>query len=110
MSIGVPYRMVYMSCPNDLEPFVEAYKRKQYMIDHTMWVMGTYVNRAVGVAVSQNLHGRKSRIKYFDMPILEKERIEKNSQSEHDEIEGFKVWASVFNAGFDKRMQMRNEE
>ena len=110
MSIGVPYKMVYMSCPNDLKPFVEAYRRKQNILDHSMWMMGAYVHRAVSASVSQAFHGRKSRIKYFEMPMLEKERMEKNIQSEHDEIEGFKVWASVFNAGFEKRMQMRNEE
>lgn len=44
------------------------------MQDEEMWVMGIYVQRAVGVAVDHCLNGRKARSEYFKEPICSKSK------------------------------------
>lgn len=100
-------RTILYSSPNDLQPYVEAYKKRMRMIDNQMWQMGIYVQRAVGVAVAACLAGKKSKAKYFDEPLTviaerEAERDEYYRKiGTTKEIENFKRYVEIFNAQRD---------
>lgn len=97
------------SAPNDLKPYVDAYRRKAQMQDSQMWQMGIYIQRAVGVAVAACLVGKKSKAKYFDEPlstIAEKNEKQEEYYRKHGTekgIEDFKIFAEIFNANFERK-------
>lgn len=60
--------------PNDLEPFVEAYKLKQKEHDEMSWKENIYTMSAVSVAISKAISGKKSKAKYPNKPFSFEER------------------------------------
>ncbi len=48
-----------------------------------MWIMGIYVQRAVGVAVEHCLNGRKATSEYFKEPIFSQTQ-KRDSESEQE--------------------------
>lgn len=81
LAIGVPYELFWTLNPRKLQPFIEAQKQKQKLLDSNMWLMGMYIQSAVTVAVEHNLAGKKAQTKYLEKPLLETKE-----QSEREEI------------------------
>lgn len=52
-----------------------------------MWLMGKYIERAVGVAVEHCLVGRKAKSQYYDEPLLVSIEEKKRSENELTEEE-----------------------
>ena len=115
LSIGVPMRTIYFSSPNALNPYVDAYRRRKQSADNDMWTMGIYVQSAVFTAVAGALNGRKSRAKYISEPLsttAEKREAEEEfyrQRGTEKGIEDFKIFAEIFNAGFDRKTKERSE-
>ena len=82
LAIGVSYERFMDSCPKELKPFVEAEKIRIKKRDEDMWVMGIYVQSAVGVAVEHCLVGRKAHLKYLKHPLREAEAEEQELTEE----------------------------
>lgn len=74
------------SCPKELEPFLEAHKKKELLKDEELWRMGLYVQAAVSVAVEHNLAGKKAKSKYLKKPLLQ-ELKEKNKPMSEEELQ-----------------------
>ena len=70
MAIGVPYDVFWHLNPVKLEAFYESHKLHRQQEDYSMYLMGIYVQKAVGVAVEHCLNGRKAKSEYFKKPIL----------------------------------------
>ena len=108
-------RTIYFSSPNALKPYVDAYRRRKQSADNDMWTMGIYVQSAVFTAVAGALNGRKSRAKYISEPLsttAEKREAEEEfyrQRGTEKGIEDFKIFAEIFNAGFDRKTKQRSE-
>lgn len=62
---------------------MEGFSVRQKRKDEEMWIMGIYVQRAVGVAVEHCLNGRKAASEYFKVPICSKNsRIREEPEQE----------------------------
>lgn len=82
LAIGVPEERIMDGTPKDLEPFKEAYRKKQMMDDEKAWRENQYNLLATSVAISRTLYGKKSKAKYIEKPFLQLE--EENRQEEKD--------------------------
>lgn len=85
MAIGVPEERIFEGTPNDLKPFMDAYKLKQEMRDEEMWMQGQYMLMAISHVVSRM--GKKGKkINYPDNPLL-REHSEKMSEEITSELQ-----------------------
>lgn len=84
--MGVSYETFWHLTPKKLEYFLKAYKTKIKMQDEQMWIMGMYIQSAVGTAVEHCLAGRKAKSEYIDKPIL-KDIEERNKPLTEEEIQ-----------------------
>lgn len=50
------------------------------------WYLGVYIQRAVLVAVEHCLGGKDAKSEYFDHPLMQTERENKNRDPESNEI------------------------
>lgn len=100
MLIGVSEGHFWESSPKDLEPYVEADNMREKRLDQHMWLMGIYINNAVGVAVSKALSGSKSRAKYLERPFSEEAFIEDRTPKEN--FDRFSAWAVAYNENFKR--------
>lgn len=75
--LGVSEDTFWDSTPVDLEPYIEADKLRQKRIDYENWQLGIYVMGAVSTAIESALHGKKSKMKYFEEPLMQKKQKEK---------------------------------
>lgn len=72
-----------------------------------MWNMGRYVQQAVGVAVEHNLAGKKAKSEYFEKPLsqLNKEQKEQENNLTEEEkmkqVEMFFAGLQIKKANFD---------
>ena len=77
------------STPYDLEPYLEAFKMRQRVIDQNAWQHNMYTLSAVQVAVERCLSGKKARSQYLEEPMseiaIEKQKEDDKNISE-DEI------------------------
>ena len=65
----MPEEKFYESTPEDLSPYIEAYKLRMKERDTCYWVEGRYTYMAVSAAIQEALNGRKSRVKYPEKPF-----------------------------------------
>ena len=100
MSIGVSEERFWDSSPKGLEPYVEADNMREKRLDQHMWLMGIYINNAVGVAISRGLNGSKSRAKYLERPFSEETEIEDRTPQEN--FARFSAWAVAYNDNFTR--------
>ncbi len=100
MSIGVSEEHFWESSPKDLEPYIESHNMRERLLDQHMWLMGIYINNAVGVAVSRALNGSKSRAKYLERPFSEEPDIEERTPQEN--FARFSAWAIAYNDNFTR--------
>lgn len=68
---GASYEFFMQSCPVELKPYEIAFKERRRFLDYDMYAMGQYVYSAVLAAVDNNLHGRKSQVRYPEKPMSE---------------------------------------
>ena len=74
MALGISYETFLHLNPMKLELYEEGFDIRKKMQDEEMWIMGIYMQRAVGVAVDHCLNGRKAMSEYFKEPICAKGR------------------------------------
>lgn len=72
----MPEEKFYESTPEDLSPYIEAYKLRIKERDTCYWVEGRYTYTAVSAAIQEALNGRKSEVKYPDKPFSMDETVE----------------------------------
>ena len=65
----MPEEKFYESTPEDLSPYIEAYKLRMKERDTCYWVEGRYTYTAVSAAIQEALNGRKSKVKYPEKPF-----------------------------------------
>ena len=82
----MPYETFWHLTPKKLDAFYEAYRIKKDADDEKMWLMGLYIQSAVGTAVEHCLAGRKAKSKYVDKPLL-KDIAEKNRVLSEEELQ-----------------------
>lgn len=80
LSIGVSETTFWKGTPVDLAPYIEADKLRQKRTDYENWQLGIYVMGAVSTAIETALHGKKSKMKYFDEPLLQAKQKEKEAE------------------------------
>lgn len=101
---GFTVEQINMSCPEDLQPYVDAYVYEEKLIDQRNWFSWQYGLSAVSVAVEHNLAGRKARSKYIDKPLMQEieERNGKFSESElKRQREAFMMGLKTMQANFE---------
>lgn len=52
--MGISYNDFWELNPRELEPFAKAFSLKQEQVDSNMWVMGKYIQIAIGTCFSKN--------------------------------------------------------
>lgn len=92
MVYGVPYELFWHLNPAKMQPFKEAYRKRQEMNNQFAWMQGLYIQNAVGSLFSNNS-------KYPDRPL---DLFESNESALSPEEE-FKVWIEVYNAKFGEK-------
>lgn len=85
LAIGVPEERIFEGTPNDLKPFMDAYKLKQEMRDEEMWMQGQYMLMAISHVVSR-MGEKGKKINYPDNPLL-REHSEKMSEEITSELQ-----------------------
>ena len=70
LTIGVDYDTFWHLTPAKLDIFVSAHNNKKRQKDWESWISGQYTLRAVSVAIDQAMNGKKSKLEYFDEPVL----------------------------------------
>lgn len=53
-----------------MKPYEDAFILYQQAVDRSSYSMGIYVNRAVMVAIDKCFNGKKSKLEYFEEPLL----------------------------------------
>ena len=81
LAIGVSEERIFDGTPNDLKPYMDAYKLKQEILDENMWRSNMYTLNAVYVAISMAFSGKKSKAKYMEKPILQEEKEKKKEEA-----------------------------
>lgn len=83
------------SCPSELKDYEYAFRLEQKMIDQHNWMLGMYVESAVGTAVEHCLAGRKAKSEYIKEAILShQDEYAGLTQEEIDNIEIRKMIAN----------------
>lgn len=59
--------------PKELQPFIKAFSLKQENLDNNMWIMGRYIELAIGSTMSKDC-------KYPNKPFLELAKIDKQAE------------------------------
>lgn len=112
---GVNVQDINLWCPNDLKPYIAAYKLEQKTVDERMWQMGIYVQSAVGTAVEHCLAGHKARSKYIEEPIsetIEKKNGQMSESERQRQLDALVKSLDIAKANFDrmKAKERREEE
>lgn len=68
--LGISYNDFWDMTPKELEPFIKAFSLKQDNIDLNMWVMGRYIQLAIGSCMDK-------KCKYPDKPLRQKVAVSK---------------------------------
>lgn len=80
---GVTIEQIEMSCPKELEPYDKAFELQKRLNDEQMWLMGSYVQNAVCVALDRALNGKKATLQYLEKPMLT-DYFEKQNMSQEE--------------------------
>lgn len=104
--------------PRLLKSYVKAYGIKVKQQDEIMWLMGRYVQQAVGVAVEHNLAGKKAKSEYFDKPLMQLNKEQKEQENNLTEEEKMKQVEMIFaslaikkaNFDLDKQEKLKGDK
>lgn len=90
-----------MSCPADLEPYKEAHNLEIREVDNLAYAFcGNYLLSAVSAAVDGNLHGRNSKLKFVDSPMLQEYGMSEEERKQK-QIDLFVAKMEVMKMNFD---------
>lgn len=70
LSIGVTEERFWHLNPHKLKPYIEAETIRSEKRDKELWLLGLYVHRATLSSTEKVLAGSKSKIEYYDKPLL----------------------------------------
>lgn len=76
LAIGIPEAIFWESTVRELNPYIEAEKIRQKVIDRNYHRLGAYTYHAVAAAVENVFNGKKAKAKYLEKPFSEQQTEE----------------------------------
>lgn len=114
MSIGVSEEKFMDSTPNELEPYVEAFKLEEERKDYSQWQNGFYTTIAIASVLDKILN-KNPTVDYPDKPLTEliEEKNEKELLTEEQkqkEINNFLMQLQLMQANFELNHPKNEDE
>ena len=114
MSIGVSEEKFMDSTPNELEPYVEAFRLKKKRKDCSQWQNGFYTIAAIASVIDKIL-SKNPTVNYPDKPLTEsiEEKNEKELLTEDQkqkEINNFLMKLQLMQANFELNHPKNEDE
>lgn len=99
--------------PRIIKLIEKGYQEKIKEIDSLNWLLGAYINNAVGVAIDHSFNGKKATSKYLEKPFMQEEtnkkEVEKSMSKEQLEKSAENVFLQLGIMGANFNRQKKQE-